>query len=93
MDRASIGVQDFAPRVQQAIGREQSFDVTRDVVQTLRDLGVASLNLDLLYGLPFQTLQGLGRTLEQVIDIQPDRLALYGYAHVPKMSKRHGNLL
>ena len=88
MDRASIGVQDFAPRVQEAIGREQSFDVTRDVVQTLRDLGVASLNLDLLYGLPFQTLQGLGRTLEQVIDIQPDRLALYGYAHVPKMSKR-----
>ncbi len=88
MNRASIGVQDFEPQVQQAIGREQSFEDTNRVVAELRDLGVRSLNLDLLYGLPHQTLDSLSKTLDQVVRIAPDRLALYGYAHVPKVSKR-----
>lgn len=88
MNRASIGVQDFAPKVQDAIGRRQSYAETESVVTQLRDLGVRSLNLDLLYGLPHQTQDTLAETLDQVIRINPDRLALYGYAHVPKMSKR-----
>ena len=88
LNRASIGVQDFEPEVQKAIGRVQSFEITRDVVDRLRADGVRSLNLDLLYGLPHQTRATLGDTLHQVLDLAPDRLALYGYAHVPWMSKR-----
>ena len=88
MTRASIGVQDFDPAVQQAIGRLQSHQQTSAVVRDLRRLGVNSLNVDLLYGLPHQTADTLVRTLEQVIALQPDRIALYGYAHVPHVSKR-----
>ena len=88
MNRASIGVQDFALDVQRAIGREQSFDQTRRVADRLRAAGVKSLNLDLLYGLPYQTEKTLTDTLSQVERLNPDRLALYGYAHVPHMSKR-----
>ena len=88
MARASIGVQDFEPTVQQAIGRYQSFEQTEEVVSHLRKSGVTSLNIDLLYGLPYQTGDTLDRTLEQVQSLEPDRLALYGYAHVPHMSKR-----
>jgi oxygen-independent coproporphyrinogen-3 oxidase len=88
MTRASIGVQDFAPRVQEAIGRPQSFEDTRRVVDMLRVFGVGSINLDLLYGLPFQTRESMMATLEQVLSLTPDRLALFGYAHVPNMSKR-----
>ncbi len=88
MNRASIGVQDFAPRVQQAIGRLQSFDQTSDVVQHLRSGKLDSLNMDLLYGLPYQTEESLSISLQEVLSLQPDRLALYGYAHVPWMSKR-----
>ncbi|SLN48587.1 oxygen-independent coproporphyrinogen III oxidase [Pseudooctadecabacter jejudonensis] len=88
MDRASIGVQDFDDRVQKAIGREQGFEVTQDVVAQLRTGGVQSLNIDFLYGLPFQTAESLTRTIDQVASLRPDRLALYGYAHVPHVSKR-----
>lgn len=88
MARASVGVQDFDPRVQTAIGREQSFEQTFNVVQTLRKGGVQSLNLDVLYGLPFQTAQSMTDTLDQIVSLRPDRLALYGYAHVPHVSKR-----
>lgn len=88
MRRASIGVQDFAPKVQAAIGRDQSHAQTREVVTSLREHGIASLNIDLLYGLPFQTNDSLMATLGQVLELGPDRLALYGYAHVPHMSKR-----
>ncbi len=88
MNRASIGVQDFAPKVQDAIGRAQSFAQTFDCIQILRAAKVHSLNMDLLYGLPHQTRASLVDTLEQVLALQPDRLALYGYAHVPWMSKR-----
>ncbi|MEM6825114.1 MAG: oxygen-independent coproporphyrinogen III oxidase [Pseudomonadota bacterium] len=86
--RASVGVQDFAPRVQKAIGRMQSFEVTRDVVIKLRRSGLQSLNVDVLYGLPYQSRESLLETLSQVVSLGPDRIALYGYAHVPHMSKR-----
>lgn len=86
--RASLGVQDFEPQVQAAIGRPQSFEQTRDAVEGLRARGIAAINLDLLYGLPHQTAATLTRTIEQALSLTPDRLALYGYAHVPWASKR-----
>lgn len=88
MKRASIGVQDFARNVQEAIGRRQSFEQTQTVVARLRTGGVESLNIDLLYGLPFQTQASLLTTLDHVHALRPDRLAIYGYAHVPYMAKR-----
>ncbi|WP_298857440.1 oxygen-independent coproporphyrinogen III oxidase [uncultured Sulfitobacter sp.] len=88
MNRASIGVQDFDPKVQAAIGRMQSLEQTTAVVEFLRGRGVDAINLDLLYGLPFQTQESFRTTLDHVIAMDPDRLAIYGYAHVPWMSKR-----
>ena len=88
LNRASIGVQDFDPRVQAAIGRSQSAAQTAEAVALLRGAGVEGLNIDLLYGLPHQTKESLRATLDQVLEIGPTRLALYGYAHVPWMSKR-----
>jgi len=88
MNRASIGVQDFNPRVQEAIGRPQSYELTRETVESLRHHGVPSINLDLVYGLPYQDLEALKNTVTQVISLLPDRVALFGYAHVPWMAKR-----
>ena len=88
MNRASLGVQDFAPKVQNAIGRLQTYEQTRDVVDFLRSRGISAVNFDLLYGLPHQTIDSFQDTLDHVIDLNPDRLAIYGYAHVPWMSKR-----
>ena len=88
LTRASIGVQDFDPTVQKAIGRMQGYEMTRDVVAGLRGIGVTGINIDLLYGLPHQSEASLARTIEQVIDIEPDRIALFGYAHVPWMARR-----
>ena len=88
LTRASIGVQDFDEAVQQAIGRHQGYEITRDVVAALRGIGVSGVNMDLLYGLPHQTEASIARTIEQVVDIGPDRIALFGYAHVPWMAKR-----
>ena len=88
MNRASIGVQDFAPQVQQAIGRLQSFEITQKTISALRERGVNSINIDLVYGLPYQDWAALGATLDQTLTLAPDRLALFGYAHVPWMAKR-----
>ncbi|WP_159805033.1 oxygen-independent coproporphyrinogen III oxidase [Litoreibacter roseus] len=88
MTRASIGIQDFAPEVQGAIGREQSFEATQRCVDMLRDAGITSLNTDLVYGLPHQTEERLAETIEQVLALNADRIALFGYAHVPTMAKR-----
>lgn len=88
MTRASLGVQDFDPLVQHAIGRIQGFDATARAVDDLRARGVASLNVDLVYGLPHQTEARLAATLERVLDLAPDRVAIFGYAHVPWASKR-----
>lgn len=87
MTRASLGVQDFEPAVQRAINRPQSFEQTRRVVESVRARGVGSVNLDLLYGLPHQTCDSLERTLDQVLSLSPDRIALFGYAHVPWFKK------
>lgn len=88
MNRASIGVQDFTPAVQNAIGRLQSLEQTQTVITFLREKGVDAINLDLLYGLPHQTEQSFQTTLNHVVALNPDRLAIYGYAHVPWISKR-----
>ena len=88
MTRASIGVQDFAPEVQKCIGRLQTFEQTREAIDMLRAAGINSLNADLVYGLPFQSLTGFGRTLDMISELRPDRIALFGYAHVPHMAKR-----
>ncbi|MCR4269063.1 oxygen-independent coproporphyrinogen III oxidase [Nitratireductor sp. ZSWI3] len=87
MTRASLGVQDFDPRVQQAINREQTFEQTRAVVDGVRARGVRSVNLDLLYGLPHQTVETVGETIRQALTLAPDRIALFGYAHVPWFKK------
>ena len=87
MTRASLGIQDFDERVQKAINREQSFETTRDVVEGLRARGVGSVNLDMLYGLPHQTRDSLAATVEKVLSLRPDRIALFGYAHVPWFKK------
>lgn len=88
MSRASIGIQDFDPEVQQAIGRLQPFDITRACVEDLRAVGITSLNTDLVYGLPHQTLARIEDTIDKVLTFAPDRIALFGYAHVPWVSKR-----
>lgn len=85
--RASLGVQDFDPKVQAAINREQSFELTRAVVDGLRARGVRSVNLDLLYGLPHQTVASVSETVEQALSLRPDRIAFFGYAHVPWFKK------
>ena len=86
-NRASFGVQDFDPAVQQAINRIQPLEQTRDAVEAARDAGLRSINLDLIYGLPRQNTDGFARTLENVIALRPDRIALYSYAHLPQRFK------
>ena len=88
MNRASLGIQDFDPMVQKAIGRMQPHDVTRACVEDLRAAGITSLNADLVYGLPHQDIARLDDTISKVLDLDPDRVALFGYAHVPWVAKR-----
>ena len=90
--RASLGVQDFDIAVQQAINRLQDYALTADCAERLRGVGVQSINLDLVYGLPHQTVAGVMRTVEQALQLRPDRAAVFGYAHVPWM-KKHQALL
>jgi oxygen-independent coproporphyrinogen-3 oxidase len=90
--RASIGVQDFDPRVQHAVNRTQSLECTVRTIEWLRSAGVSRINIDLLYGLPYQTVPSVQRTTEQVIALAPDRIALFGYAHVPWL-KPHQRLI
>lgn len=87
INRASLGVQDFDEAVQAAIGRPQSFAQTQDAADGLRALGVTSLNLDLIYGLPLQTEASVARTARLALALSPDRVAVFGYAHVPWMKK------
>ena len=86
-NRMSVGVQDFAPEVQQAVNRIQSVEETRLVIDAARANGFSSISLDLIYGLPFQNLDSFGRTLDQVLALSPDRLSLYSYAHLPHIFK------
>jgi oxygen-independent coproporphyrinogen-3 oxidase len=86
-NRASFGVQDFDPAVQEAVNRIQSVEETRAVVDACRESGFRSVNIDLIYGLPKQSAEGFARTLDTVVDMRPDRLAVYSYAHLPAMFK------
>ena len=88
MNRASIGVQDFDPLIQKTIGREQSYELTKEVADMVRARGVGSLNADILYGLPHQTRARISDSVQKLLTLSPDRVALYGYAHVPWMSRR-----
>jgi oxygen-independent coproporphyrinogen-3 oxidase len=82
-NRLSMGVQDFAPEVQRAVHRIQSYEWTRAMVEQARAEGFGSINIDLIYGLPYQTVEGFRQTLERVIEIRPDRVAVYSFAFVP----------
>ncbi|RMG10645.1 MAG: oxygen-independent coproporphyrinogen III oxidase [Deltaproteobacteria bacterium] len=84
-NRLSVGVQDFDPAVQAAIGRRQSFEETRRVVEAARAAGARSVNVDLVYGLPAQSEARLARTLERVLALSPDRLAVFSFAYVPQI--------
>lgn len=86
--RASFGVQEFDPAVQKAINRVQPPDMVRKSVDGLRDAGVVGINFDLIYGLPHQTVETLLKTVEICVQMKPDRIALFGYAHVPWMAKK-----
>jgi oxygen-independent coproporphyrinogen III oxidase len=87
MTRASLGVQDFHPEVQKAINRIQTFEHTKSVVDAVRARGVHSVNCDILYGLPHQTETTVAETVKDILSLAPDRIALFGYAHVPWMKK------
>ena len=86
-NRLSMGVQDFDPKVQETVNRIQPYEATRDLVVAARSLGFLSINMDLIFGLPFQTPESFRRTIEKILSIGPDRLAVYSYAHVPWMKK------
>jgi oxygen-independent coproporphyrinogen-3 oxidase len=86
-NRISFGIQDFDPAVQQAVHRIQPFDSVRLLMQSARALGFASINADLIYGLPMQTSESFARTIEQIGQLRPDRIALYAYAHLPARFK------
>ncbi|MFV0294107.1 MAG: oxygen-independent coproporphyrinogen III oxidase, partial [Paracoccus sp. (in: a-proteobacteria)] len=88
LTRASIGVQDFDPDIQKTIGREQSFEITAQAVEMIRARGIASLNADILYGLPHQDNRRMAQSVQKLLALSPDRVALYGYAHVPWVAKR-----
>lgn len=82
-NRASMGVQDFNPKVQEAVHRIQPRDMTQQAIDWIRELGYGSINLDLIYGLPHQTVESFNETLDIVLEMKPDRLAVFSYAHVP----------
>ena len=84
-NRLSMGVQDFSPQVQHAINREQSYELTAALMAEARSAGFASINVDLIYGLPFQSVESFARTLEQTLTLKPDRVAAYSFAFVPWM--------
>lgn len=86
-NRLSMGVQDFDPRVQAAIGRLQPESDTVDLVGWAREAGFPSVNLDLVYGLPYQTRESFGRTLRRIVELAPDRVATFSYAHLPEVRR------
>jgi len=86
-NRLSLGIQDFDPDVQQAVNRAQTPNEVRNLVQSAMDSGFGSISFDLIYGLPHQTVESFSKTLDLVIDMKPDRLAVYNYAHLPQRFK------
>ncbi len=89
-NRLSMGIQDFEAQVQQTIHRVQPYEMTRDLIARARELGFESLNVDLIYGLPYQTAETFRRTIEQTLTLAPDRVAMFSYAHVPWLRKQQG---
>ena len=92
VNRASVGLQDINPRVQRAINRVQTLEETAAVVESLRVAGIRAINIDLMYGLPYQTVAGMEATVSAALSMAPDRIALFGYAHVPSM-KPHQRMI
>ncbi len=92
MNRMSIGIQDFDPKVQEAVNRVQSVERVDEIMQSAREYGFESISVDLIYGLPHQDVDSFTRTLEQVIELSPDRIAAYSYAHLPQMFKAQRQL-
>ena len=90
-NRLSMGIQDFHAEVQKAIHRIQPFELTRDLLIAARELGFDSINVDLIYGLPYQTAERFAHTVDQIVDLAPDRIALFSYAHVPWLKKQQGS--
>lgn len=92
-NRLSMGIQDFKEDVQKAVHRIQPYEITRDLIATARELGFDSINVDLIYGLPYQTGESFAHTVEQVIGLSPDRIAMFSYAHVPWLKKQQGSFV
>ena len=90
-NRLSMGIQDFDPKVQQTIHRVQPYEMTRDLILVARELGFESLNVDLIYGLPYQTASSFSSTIDRTLTLEPDRVAMFSYAHVPWLKKQQGS--
>lgn len=86
-NRMSVGIQDFDPKVQAAVNRIQSYEETKEVIDAAREAGFKSVSIDLIYGLPYQTSESIKTTIDTVLSLDPDRLALYHYAHLPHVFK------
>jgi oxygen-independent coproporphyrinogen-3 oxidase len=92
-NRLSMGIQDFKPEVQKAVHRVQPYELTRDLIANARQLGFDSINVDLIYGLPHQTGESFAHTVEQIVSLSPDRIAMFSYAHVPWLKKQQGSFV
>jgi oxygen-independent coproporphyrinogen-3 oxidase len=92
-NRLSMGIQDFKEDVQKAVHRVQPYEITRDLIATARELGFDSINVDLIYGLPYQTGESFAHTVEQIVGLSPDRIAMFSYAHVPWLKKQQGSFV
>lgn len=90
-NRLSMGIQDFERTVQQTIHRVQPYELTRNLIIAARELGFGSLNIDLIYGLPYQTAETFRATIAQALTLEPDRVAMFSYAHVPWLKKQQGS--
>ncbi|MGH9760908.1 MAG: oxygen-independent coproporphyrinogen III oxidase, partial [Blastocatellia bacterium] len=90
-NRLSMGIQDFNPLVQKTIHRVQPYEMTRQQFDYCRGLGFESINVDLIYGLPYQTAETFGETVDKIIETNPDRIAMFSYAHVPWLKKQQGS--
>ncbi|MGB9469371.1 MAG: oxygen-independent coproporphyrinogen III oxidase [Candidatus Acidiferrum sp.] len=92
-NRLSMGIQDFKEDVQKAVHRVQPYELTRDLIAIARELGFDSINVDLIYGLPYQTGESFAHTVEQIVGLSPDRIAMFSYAHVPWLKKQQGSFV
>ena len=90
-NRLSMGIQDFDAQVQKTVHRIQPYEMTRDLIAAARELGFESINVDLIYGLPYQTAASFAETVDKVLEIEPDRIAMFSYAHVPWLKRQQGS--